>query len=51
LGPDAILDEKEKRIRDERIKLFNAIEDDASAEGFIKIRPKVDGRLVNIREE
>ena len=45
------MDAKEKRIRDERLKLFNATEDNVSADEFIKISPMIDGRMVNIREE
>ncbi len=31
--------------------MFNASEDDLTEEGFIKISPKCDGRIVNLKAD
>lgn len=36
------------RIRAERMKMFNTDEDNITEEGFIKIKPTVDGRITNL---
>lgn len=33
------------------MELFNTNEDNVTEEGFIKISPMVDGRMINLREE
>ncbi|CDW87517.1 ser thr protein phosphatase family [Stylonychia lemnae] len=38
------------RIRAERLKLFNASEDNVTKEGFIKIHPVCDERIVNLQQ-
>lgn len=50
ISPEATQDMKDKK-REERLKIFNTNEDDTTPDGFIKIRPMVDGRMINIRED
>ena len=39
------------RVRQQRMRLFNAAEGNTSAEGFIKIAPALDGRLSILNPE
>lgn len=48
-GPESMNTSIFDRIREERIKLFNATEDDRTKDGYIKIKVLCDGRITNLQ--
>jgi hypothetical protein len=46
-GANFIPDKKRQALRKERLDLLNTSEDNRSEEGFIKIAPKLQGRITN----
>lgn len=51
LSPDYVMNPKREEIRATRMKLFNTSADNKDKAGFIKIAPKVDGRIKILNPE
>lgn len=39
------------KVREERLRLFNTNDDNRTHEGFIKLAPKTEERIINVKKD